>query len=50
MSPKWFLSSFNTQNLAYEVQPENPSKTAMLPFPWTATVKWLLSCLAPRVE
>ncbi|QQP51108.1 Bloom syndrome protein -like protein, partial [Caligus rogercresseyi] len=47
-SPKGFLSSINRQNLAYEVQPENPFKTDMLPFPWTATAKWLLSCLAPR--
>ncbi|QQP42381.1 Bloom syndrome protein -like protein [Caligus rogercresseyi] len=45
-SPIWFLSSFNRQNLAYEVQPEKSIQTAMLPLPWTASVKWLLSSLA----
>ncbi|QQP36604.1 Bloom syndrome protein -like protein, partial [Caligus rogercresseyi] len=32
-SLKWFLSSFNRQNLAYEVQPEKPIQNCYAALP-----------------
>ncbi|QQP58418.1 Bloom syndrome protein -like protein, partial [Caligus rogercresseyi] len=45
-SPKWFLSSFNRQNLAYEVQPEKSIQSyyAALPLDYYREMAIKLPC------